>query len=164
MTEWKRDAIVLRKVNQITDVFVVNTPALSLIKKEYGKEFMIDYLLIWFIEINNLLGNKMNDDEIITLAINIYEEFYFLTIADLKLIVLKIKKTKFFHINAVEVYKVFVEYFEDRCNQAQIVSEVEHSKNKDMSNLGGFKVREIERIRERFHIEKLNSFKNKYKE
>jgi hypothetical protein len=115
---------------------------------------MIDYLLIWFIEINNLLGNKMTDDEIITLAINIYDEFYFLTVADLKLIVLKIKKSKFFHINAVEIYKIFTEYFEERCNQAQIVSEGEHSKNKDLSNIGSFKQMEIKRIREKFHIER----------
>lgn len=162
MIEWKRDAEILRKVNQITDVFNIKTPALSLIKKEYGKEFMIDYLLIWFIEINNLLGSKMSDDEIITLAINIYEDFYFLTIADLKLIVLKVKKTKFFHINATEIYKVFVDYFEERCNQAQIFSEIEHHKNKEMSNIGGFKKIEIARIREKFHAEKLNSFKSKY--
>jgi len=119
MQEWKLSSINLSSIQRIKDVFESNAPTLGLIKREYGKEFMITYISMWVNEINRFAGGKMEEYECDLTAETIFNDFYFLNIADLKLITKRLNKRKFIRVSGNEIYNEIELYFNERCIEAQ---------------------------------------------
>ena len=121
----------LKKINSIPDVFKINTPVLSVINKDYGPEFLRTFLSNWISDINFFCGGQMNVEQCEVSADLIYEDFYFFTVADLKLISKRLKKRKFIRISGNEIYTEIESYFNDRCKYAQEFSKKESDRNKN---------------------------------
>ena len=91
---------------------------------------MLTYIALWISGINDFSGGKMNDEDCLNSASMIYEDFYFLKSADLKLIAKRLKKRKFIRVTGNEIYQEIEVYFDERCKQAQTVSKNESDYNK----------------------------------
>lgn len=72
-------------------------PALSTICKEHSKDFAVKYIQLWIVALNEFLNikNKMNPEQIQETARILYDDFYYLNIADLNLIFTNIKRGKY---------------------------------------------------------------------
>ena len=130
LEKWKIISTELKKVKSIPDVFKNKTPVLSVMKKEYGEEFTLLYLSNWIGLINDFCDGKMSDEQCEVSAESIYEDFYFLTIADLKLISKRLRKRKFIRVSGNEIYNEIEQYFNERCKHAQSFSKEESDRKK----------------------------------
>lgn len=110
---------------------MAKTPSLSLIKKERGEDVMLHYLTLWLLDRNNFAGGKMTESELKITAQTIYEDFYFLTMADLKLLAKRLRQRKFIRVSGNEIYNEFEKYFNDRCLESQKGSQKESDLNKN---------------------------------
>jgi len=108
----------LQKVNSIPDVFINKTPSLALIKKDYGDDFMLNFLTLWLFDQNTFAGGKMTETELKTSANIIFSDYYHLTIGDLKLISQRLRQRKFIRVSGNEFYREIELYFNDRCEIA----------------------------------------------
>ena len=117
--KWKIQSENLKKINTIPDVFKNSTPVLSIIKRDYGPDFLRSFLSNWISDINFFCGGQMNVEQCEVSADLIYEDFYFLTVADLKLISKRLRKKKFIRISGNEIYTEIEFYFNERCKYAQ---------------------------------------------
>ena len=130
MKKWKPLSQDLVNIRSIPDVFKHETPGLSIIKKDYGYDFMVVYLATWISEINSFAGGIMDSDACKYSAELIFEDFYFLKVGDLKLIFQRLKKRKFIRITGNEIYNEIETYFNERCEFAQLNSEKESNDKK----------------------------------
>ncbi len=72
-------------------------PLLSSICREYSKEFVIKYIQLWLINLNEFLNisRKMNRLQIEETAEMFYDNYYYLNIADINLFFKQIKQGKY---------------------------------------------------------------------
>lgn len=85
----------------------------------------------------------MDENDCLNASQLIFDDFYFLTIADLKLIFGRLKKRKFIRVSGNEIYNEINAYFNERCEHAQIYSDREaqlHKKNVVKSELNNDQV------------------------
>lgn len=146
MQKWKISSQELVKIKTIKDVFDSNTPVLSVIKRDYGEEFLLTYIALWISGINKFAGGKLTDDDCISAAELIYEDFYFLKIADLKLIAKRLKKRKFVRVTGNEIYNEIEIYFNERCKQAQSYSKEQSDKYKNSLDIIELNNKEIKKL------------------
>lgn len=75
-------------ITKVTDIFRVRTPSLAAVRRDHGEQFAIDYLMLWVIELNEVLnvGKKMNEQQIKMTARLVMQENPLLTVADIKLV------------------------------------------------------------------------------
>jgi len=125
----------LQKTNSISDVFLNKTPSLAVIKKDYGNDFMIGYLTLWLMDQNSFAGGKMTDTQLEVSVRLIFQDFYHLTMGDLKLISQRLRKKTFIRVSGNEFYREIEEYFNERCeistqiNAVNIEGKKEESEN-----------------------------------
>lgn len=115
-----------------------NTPALALasdlpslvdINLVYGFEFSLGYLKLWINNLCGYLGDKfsMTKEQIDETALMIYQDNYFMNIADINVIFSRIKKGKtqnlYNSLNGVALCQIFESYREERANTAISQSE-----------------------------------------
>ena len=144
----------MQKINSIQDVFINKTPSLSVMQKEYGKEFMFNYLTIWLLDQNNFAGGKMTEIELKTSAQLIYQDYWFLNLGDLKLIAQRLMSRKFIRVSGNEFYREITEYVNERCEVGVVLNE---KNDKDES---GIPLNEIKKIAELKTIDKLLGVKS----
>ncbi len=113
-------------------MFSIRTPGLAEIKKEYGHDFMISYLSIWISKINSFAGGNMGTEDCKEASAEIFEDFFFMTIADLKLITKRLRVRKFIRVTGNEIYREFEIYFNKR---SEVASEYSRNKSEDYKNL-----------------------------
>lgn len=75
----------------------------------------------------------MNTEDCKNTASFIFEDFYFLTIADLKLISKSLRSRKFIRVTGNEIYREVEIYFNKRCEFASDYSKKESDDNKTLS-------------------------------
>lgn len=151
----------IKAVNSFVQIFQDEKPPLSLIKKENGLQITLDYILLWIAGFNTLIGERMNVDGMKILAQEILEKYYYFKPTDLKYCFEKLKNTKLIYCSPQEILRVFQEYDNDRCVEAQTLSQGYSNGRKGL--IVDFKNQELERIKEKFRRERNKIAKKKYK-
>ena len=101
-----------------------NEPTLGALSRTYGNEFCENYLCVWLIEVQEMIGvkNKMNDSQIAMCAQMVLEEFKYLNLADIQLVCKRAIKGyygQFFEsVSIPKVIEWFKLYFDERCESA----------------------------------------------
>lgn len=72
-------------------------PTLASIRKNYSEDFMIAYIAVWIVNLNDFVNasRKMSPSQMEETAFMIYQEYYYLNLADINLVFRKIKKGEF---------------------------------------------------------------------
>jgi len=88
---------IFKSCNTIERCIRADVPALSTIRKIYSENFVEKYIELWICALNEFLNIKheMNPAQIQETAKFIYDDFYYLNIADLNLIFTNIKRGKY---------------------------------------------------------------------
>lgn len=100
------------------------TPTLASIKKNYSEDFLIAYIAVWIVNLNDFVNasRKMSPAQIEETAVIIYQEFYYLNIADINLVFRKIKKGEFgqlfAELDGVKILSWFEKYNQERMSVA----------------------------------------------
>lgn len=120
----------------MVDIFRKKTPSLAKIRKDSGEQFVIDYLTLWLIEINDMVNveNKMSDVQVQYTARLIINEHPLLTIADIKYVYDGIVSGRYGilynRINSLTICSWFRKHWDDRLTEAANESYEDHLKQK----------------------------------
>jgi hypothetical protein len=86
-------------------------PALSTARRAHGQEFIVTYLETWIVNLNDYLSikTKMTPWQIRETAEMIYDDYYYLNIADLRLIFRNFKSGKFPLFESLDGMKILAQ-------------------------------------------------------
>ena len=118
-----------------------NVGSLSQIKKGYGEEFQINFLLLWLADLNESVGvkNKLSADMMEQCAIFIIEDYYYFKISDINLIFTRAKKGfygNFYEsISIPKIIEWFSSYAAERSEIAYNTNLNEHKVDKNKNPL-----------------------------
>lgn len=144
--EFKRSNSVpacMRKYGQVNSlVKAINSGAetLAKINKTYGREFVESYIQMWIININEFLNysRMMSENQIIETSMLVYDEYYFLNIAEIKMIFTDVKKGLYGNlyegIDGLKILSWFKKYYEKRMEHFESNLESESSHNRLENN------------------------------
>lgn len=113
------------------DAIILPSKSLSQFGREFGREWVINYITMWLIEFNDYITvkRKMNDAQIVDTATSIYDE-YRLKVTDITLFFKRCKQEyyepSFESISGAKIMRWLKMYFDERCDAAETVSTNEH--------------------------------------
>lgn len=99
-----------------------NTLSLAEIRKNADEQTSLSILHAWLISLNDFINcsRKMNPEQIKELAIYILQDYYYLTMADIYLVVTRIKKGYYGQlyesIDGTKILSFFEKYSDERAN------------------------------------------------
>ena len=99
-----------------------NCDSLAAINKKVGKKISLNILKIWLINLNDFLNisRKMNPVQIEETCDLLYDEFYYLKISDIALLMKRIKTGhygQFYEsIDGMKIMEMFYQYAQERVN------------------------------------------------
>lgn len=126
------------KIRTVRDALSLPSKTLVEFKREYGRQWAIDYVAIWLIELNDFLNlkTKMTDAQIEFTAAQIYDN-YSLKVTDLTLFFKNVKAGvygQFYEsLGPEKILEWMDAYYEQRCEYAQMI-------NEEKSNINTLKV------------------------
>ena len=135
-------------------------------KKEHGREFATDYLMLWVIEINEMvnIGSKMTSAQIKYTANLIVNEYPLMTVADIKYVFDKAMTGKYGElynrIDSMTICGWFNKHWNERMDEAEQQSMSKHYENTRTAPVER-KATEVENIRNAVHRYKLEQLKKK---
>ncbi len=135
----------LNKIRTLPDIFKHKTPSLARLRKAFDEDFVVDYLQLWIIRMNDIVGctNKMNDEQVAYTAQLIYNEFPVLTISDIKYVFDGIVSGRYGELyNTIDSTKVctwFRKHWDHRMNEAEQQAYLDHISNKPREDTGRHK-------------------------
>ena len=100
---------------------------LGALKKDYGKDWIVGYISLWLIDLNDnaSVKTKMTDYQMEYTAEVIFDS-YSLTVADLTLFFKSIKQGRygsfFENLSQEKILSWLSKYFDERCEMAQMIS------------------------------------------
>lgn len=103
-----------------------------MMQKEAGFDFTCAWIEMWLVDLRLSvnIGKRMTDDQCTQTAILLLQDFYNLKIADINLIFRKAKTGQFGEmynrLDGVMIYQWFDQYFNQRCEIAEQMSQKEH--------------------------------------
>lgn len=123
----------------MTAVACVNSglSALSALRKAHGEQKVMACLALWINDLQSFLNisAKMNAPQIMETCAMIMDDFYFLNLADVRLVMSRAKKGEYGQlygrIDGQIIYQWFAEYFEERsraCSE-NAIHEAERAKS-----------------------------------
>lgn len=121
------------KVKTVEMAITMNAPTIGTFQREKGRNFTEGLLMGWLVYLNDILNlNKpMTEDQIEMCAIEIVNEYYALKVSDLTLLFKRIisgSYGEFYEsLSIPKVLSFFREYFEERCNLGESLSQAEHN-------------------------------------
>jgi hypothetical protein len=116
------DVANFKHVNTLELAIKDDCDSLALINKKVGKSISINIIKIWLVKLNEYLNisRKMNPDQINETADLIYDEFYYLKISDIALLMKRIKTGyygQFYEsIDGMKLMDMFYKYAQERMN------------------------------------------------
>lgn len=119
------------KIKTISDVFKLKSKSLGDFKREYGKNWVIGYVSMWLIELNDSsnVKNKMSDAQIEFTAQRIYET-YSLKVTDLTLFFRNVKEGvygQFYeNLSQEKIMEWLRIYYDLRCEYGQMQAQGKH--------------------------------------
>ena len=99
-------------------------PTLGSIKKQYSEDFLIAYIAVWIVNLNDFVNasQKMNPAQIEETATLIFQDYYYLNLADINLMFKRIKKGEFGQlfssIDGMKILSWFEKYAGERMQTA----------------------------------------------
>lgn len=99
-------------------------PTLAGIKKEYSEDFLIAYIAVWIVNLNDFVNasRKMTPPQIEETAVMIFQDYYYMNLADINLVFKKIKKGEFgqlyTELDGVKILSWFEKYSTERMRMA----------------------------------------------
>jgi len=130
-----------RNVKTVRMALKENVGSLAQIKKGYGPEFQITFIMLWLADLNESVGvkNKLNEDMMEQCAMFIIEDYYYLKISDINLIFSRAKKGAYGNfyesISIPKIMQWFSDYAEDRAEIAYSTNLNEHKQDKNKNPL-----------------------------
>lgn len=121
-------------------------PSLKLMQNRYGREQMIDFLVMQINNLHRLLNieNVMDVDAAIFAAESILDEFGLINLSDLRLVftrAIRGQYGQFYNrITIPQMMDWFRKYFEERCNVCAQASEAEAMRYKEADNRTDYKI------------------------
>lgn len=121
------------KLKTVKDAITLPSKTLGELCKSYGKEWIIGYISLWLIDLNDNANVKvkMNDTQIEFTSKRIYET-YSLKITDLTLFFRNVKEGKYGiyyeNLSQEKIMQWIALYFDERCECAQMHSQSSHEK------------------------------------
>jgi len=121
------------KLRTVKDVLNLPSKTLGQFKNEFGKDWVVGYLEMWLIELNDSTNvkTKMNPAQMEFTAIRIYES-YSLKITDLTLFFRNIKEGVYGpfyeNLSTDKIMSWLKEYYDLRCEYAQMYASNQHEK------------------------------------
>lgn len=115
------------KIRTIKDVLTLPSKTLGQFKAEYGRDWVIGYISMWLIELNDTsnVKQKMHDAQIEFTAERIYES-YSLRVTDLTLFFRNIKSgvygSYYENLSQEKILEWLAKYFDLRCEMAEMYS------------------------------------------
>ena len=134
----------LKAIKCVDDSIAIKTPQMSLIRKEKGEEYVLDYLKMWLIYLqgNINIKNKLNDGMMDLCAETILEEHWYASMGDIKIIVtdaLKGRYGEFYQsLSVPTILSWFDEYFKIKFSKISAGSQSENYYHK--SEESGWKI------------------------
>lgn len=116
------------KIRTVADVFKLPSKSLGDFKRKYGKDWVIGYVSMWLIELNDNsnVKQKMTDAQMEFTAIRIYET-YSLKVTDLTLFFRNIKEgvygQYYENLGQEKIMDWLSKYYDLRCEYAQMQSQ-----------------------------------------
>jgi len=101
-----------------------DAPTLASIRKNYSEDFLIAYIAVWIVNLNDFVNanRKMVPEQIEETAFMIYQEYYYLNLADINLVFRKIKMGEFgqlfAELDGVKILGWFDKYTQERMGVA----------------------------------------------
>jgi len=131
LQEWRPDT--LTKTNNYLQVFQSTRPSLALIKKELGNEFLRDLILLWLLEFNEYINNRLTDTQLHLIARDIEMDYYYYKPDDLAYLFKQLKQHKWVYCSLAEFSQAIKQYDELRCQEAVRDSQAESEYHKSNS-------------------------------
>jgi len=152
-------SVCLRKFRQADTPALAlqcEAPTLAQIRKEHSEDFLMAYIAVWIVNLNDFVNftRKMSPEQIEETAIFIYQDFYYLNLADINLIFRKIKKGEFgqmfAEIDGVKILSWFAKYASERASAAADI-QISHAANykvmdERISNLSSDRIKNLQSI------------------
>lgn len=134
---------IFQKTNTATLALKSETPTLASIRKNYSEDFLIAYIAVWIVNLNDFVNasRKMSPMQIEETAVMIYQEYYYLNIADVNLVFRKIKKGEFgqlfAELDGIKILSWFEKYNQERmqvCISNEISKAFEYTDDFERTN------------------------------
>ncbi len=115
---------IFNKANTPALTMKSKAPTLASIKKNYTEDFLIAYIAVWIVNLNDFVNasRKMNPSQIEETSILIFQEYYYMNLADINLVFKKIKKGEFgqlyTELDGVKILSWFEKYATERMRTA----------------------------------------------
>lgn len=99
-------------------------PTLASIRKNYSEDFLVAYIAVWIVNLNDFVNasRKMSPEQMEETAFMIYQEYYYMNLADINLVFRKIKKGEFgqlfAELDGVKILGWFEKYNQERMRTA----------------------------------------------
>lgn len=99
-------------------------PTLASIRKNYSEDFLVAYIAVWIVNLNDFVNasRKMSPEQMEETAFMIYQEYYYMNLADINLVFRKIKKGEFgqlfAELDGVKILGWFEKYNQERMTTA----------------------------------------------
>jgi len=112
-------------------VFKLPSKSLGYFKKAYGKEWVVAYVSMWLIELNDSsnVKTKMSDSQIEFTSERIFDT-YSLKVADLTLFFRNVKEGKYGayyeNLSQEKIMQWIGQYWDERCEYGQMMSQSSH--------------------------------------
>ena len=129
-----------KHVNTIALAINEKCDSLASIRKKVGKEISLNIIKVWIINLNDFLNisRKMNPVQIDETSELIYDEFYYLKVSDIALLMKRIKTGhygQFYEsIDGMKIIEMFYQYAQERVNGILDNSEREEREQKYKNN------------------------------
>lgn len=113
------------KIKTVSDVFELPSKSLNEFRKEYGREWLIGYVSMWLIELNDNsnVKTKMTDNQMEFTAERIIDT-YSLKVTDLTLFFRNVKEGEYGlfyeNLSTEKIMEWLSEYFDERCEAAEM--------------------------------------------
>lgn len=121
------------KLKTVSDVLKLPSKTLGDFQRNYGREWVINYLAFWLVDLNNnaQVKNKMSEAQIDFTAERIFDT-YSLKVTDLTLFFRNVKEGRYGNyyetISQEKIMQWIAEYWEERCAIAEMQNQGRHDK------------------------------------
>lgn len=145
LTKYKQE---ISSITKMEDCIGTNIPSLSMLKKQFGEEDTLKAVGKKIKQVNDYfnLQKKMTPEQMWMTAKLILKEYYFLNLADMKLVFENMLSLKYGQhygkIDGGDFLEAFRQYTESRIEVAEHLSTHKHSKTKDKREEGAQTIKE----------------------
>jgi hypothetical protein len=129
--------IVFKNTNTPALCIDSGTPSLAMVRKQYSEDFITAYIALWIDNLNDFVNaaRRMTPAQIEETAIILFQEYYYLNIADINLVFRRIKKGEFgqlfAEIDGIKILSWFEQYAQERMRTSADQEMVNHSRYVD---------------------------------